>query len=87
MVSLSVNGQVVHVPASLDTPLLWVLRDSLGLLGTKYSCGTGLCGVCTVHMDGEAVRACVTPLAKAQDREVTTIEGLARTPDHPLIKA
>jgi aerobic-type carbon monoxide dehydrogenase small subunit (CoxS/CutS family) len=87
MGSFSLNGKVVHVTVALDTPLLWVLRDSLGLHGCKFSCGAGLCGVCTVHLDGEAVRACVTPLAKVVDHKVITIEGLASNANHPLLKA
>lgn len=87
MVSLTVNGEQLEVAAAPDTPLLWVLRDTLGLKGTKYSCGAGLCGVCTVHIDGEPTRACVTPLSEVVDRSITTIEGLVRDDDHPLIKA
>ena len=81
---LKVNGQEHDVDASPEMPLLWVLRDLLGLTGTKYGCGEALCGACTVHLDGTAVRSCVTPVARAQGRAVTTIEGLA---DHPLQKA
>jgi len=65
-------------------PLLWYIRDELGLLGTKYGCGAALCGACTVHIDGEAVRSCVTPVADAEDRQVTTIEGLHDEGKHPL---
>ena len=77
MITLSVNGKEQQVEVADDTPLLWVLRDSLGLTGTKYGCGMALCGACTVHLDGEAVRSCVTPLSAAAGKEVTTIEGLA----------
>jgi isoquinoline 1-oxidoreductase alpha subunit len=81
---LTVNGKPHDVDADPDMPLLWVLRDLLGLTGTKYGCGEALCGACTVHVGGRAVRACVTPLRRAADHEVTTIEGLH---DHPLQKA
>ncbi len=80
---LTVNGQarVVDVPA--DTPLLWVLRDTLGLTGTKFGCGEGLCGACTVHLDGAAVRSCTLPVSAADGHRVTTIEGLSPTGSHP----
>jgi isoquinoline 1-oxidoreductase alpha subunit len=78
---LTVNGQEHEVDADPDMPLLWVLRDLLGLTGTKFGCGEALCGACTVHLDGVAVRACVTPASRALHRSVTTIEGLA---GHPL---
>jgi len=78
---LIVNGKDLEVDADPEMPLLWVLRDLLGLTGTKYGCGEALCGACTVHLDGVAVRACVTPVSRALHRKVTTIEGLA---DHPL---
>lgn len=77
MTTLKINGRTVAVTAEPETPLLWVLRGELQLLGTKYGCGKALCGACTVHLDGQAVRACVTPLAAIGAREVTTIEGLA----------
>ena len=77
MIRLNVNGQAHELDADPEMPLLWALRDLLGLTGTKYSCGQALCGACTVHLDGEAVRSCVTPLSRAADRKVTTIEGLA----------
>jgi isoquinoline 1-oxidoreductase alpha subunit len=83
-ISLRVNGAEHRVEADPEMPLLWVLRDLLGLTGTKYGCGEALCGACTVHLDGEAVRSCVTPLSRAAGRSVTTIEGLSRTGDHPL---
>jgi isoquinoline 1-oxidoreductase alpha subunit len=76
MISLSVNGQPVTVEAEADTPLLWVLREELGLTGTKFGCGMALCGACTVHLDGQAVRSCSTPLADAAGKRVTTIEGI-----------
>lgn len=75
---LTINGQSVEVRAAGDTPLLWVLRDELGLTGTKYGCGLGLCGACTIHLDGEPVRSCQTPLSTAEGKTITTIEGLAR---------
>jgi aerobic-type carbon monoxide dehydrogenase small subunit (CoxS/CutS family) len=74
---LTVNGARHDVEASPDMPLLWVLRDLLGLTGTKYGCGRSLCGACTVHVNGAAVRSCVTPVSRVADREITTIEGLA----------
>ena len=75
---LSINGNAVEVRAAADTPLLWVLRDELNLTGTKYSCGLGLCGACTVHVDGRAERACQTPVGTLGGKAITTIEGLAR---------
>ena len=90
MVRLNVNGQT-HVLEDVDnsTPLLWVLRDNLGLVGTKFGCGGGFCGACTVHLNGRPVRACLTPAAAAAGREVTTIENLAAADGtlHPLQKA
>ena len=74
---LVVNGKTVEVAVPTDTPLLWVLREEVGLTGTKFGCGKALCGACTVHLDGEPVRSCVTPLEAVGDRAVTTIEGLA----------
>ena len=76
-IRLNINGKDTEVKAEPDTPLLWVLRGELGLMGTKYGCGMALCGACTVHLDGEPARACVTPLAAANGRDLTTIEGLA----------
>jgi isoquinoline 1-oxidoreductase subunit alpha len=87
MIALRVNGQDHQVDADPDMPLLWVIRDLLGLTGTKYGCGEALCGACTVHLDGETVRACVTPVRRAANRSVTTIEGLSANGDHPLQKA
>ena len=77
MQTLKINGQSVEVSAEPDTPLLWVLRGELHMTGTKYGCGISLCGACTVHLDGQPVRACVTPLAAVGARAVTTIEGLS----------
>ena len=87
MTKLMVNGVARDVDADDDMPLLWVLRDLLGLTGTKYGCGEALCGACTVHVDGKAVRACVTPMRRAAGRAVTTIEGLSAAGDHPLQRA
>jgi len=88
MAKLHVNGETVELDVDDNTPLLWVLREQLGLTGTKYSCGIGRCGACTVHIDGEAVRACVVPvgsLGEAQD--VVTIEGLSPDGSHPVQQA
>lgn len=79
MVNLTVNGSKFSVNASDDTPLLWVLRDVLGLTGTKFGCGIAQCGACTVHVDGEPRRSCVTPVSQIADRQVTTIEGIGTT--------
>ncbi len=87
MIKLTINGTPREIDAEPDMPVLWVLRDLLGLTGTKYGCGEALCGACTVHLDGEAVRACVTPIRRAEGRALTTIEGLSPTGDHPLQKA
>jgi len=87
MAKLRVNGKEVTVDLPPDTPLLWVVREALGLTGTKFGCGMAQCGACMVHMDGEAVRACVTPLSRADGREVTTIEGLAPELAGPLRQA
>jgi isoquinoline 1-oxidoreductase alpha subunit len=87
MTRLMVNGQPREIDAPPDTPLLWVLRETLQLTGTKYGCGMALCGACTVHLDGVAVRACVTPLRRAEGRAVTTIEGLAEPVAGPLRQA
>ena len=84
MITLNVNGEPREYTGDGDMPLLWYLRDLLGLTGTKYSCGKGLCGACTVHLNGAAVRSCVITMAAAADAEVTTIEGLAANGDHPL---
>ena len=85
MIELTINGQPQRLDAEPDMPLLWALRDILGLTGTKYGCGVAQCGACTVHLDGQPVRACSTPLAAAAGAKVTTIEGLGG--DHPLQKA
>lgn len=87
MIVLQINGTRREVEADPDMPMLWVIRDLLGLTGTKYGCGEALCGACTIHLDGEPVRACVTPIRRAQGKAITTIEGLSATGDHPLQKA
>src|SRR5574343_868164 len=79
MISLNINGKAVKVDADPNTPLLWVLRDHLQLTGTKYGRGMAQCGACTVHLDGRAIRSCVTPVSMAKGKQVTTIEGLAET--------
>jgi isoquinoline 1-oxidoreductase alpha subunit len=84
---LMVNGQAATVDAPADMPLLWVVRDILNLKGTKYGCGMSVCGMCTVHVDGEATRSCVTPVASVAGKRITTIEGLSRDGSHPLQKA
>jgi isoquinoline 1-oxidoreductase subunit alpha len=87
MISLTVNGTSQRVDVSPDTPLLWVLRDHLGLTGTKYGCGMALCGACTVHVNGQAARSCVMPISAAAGKSVLTIEGLSRDGSHPLQQA
>ena len=84
---LKINGRVREAAVEDDTPLLWVIRDVVGLTGTKYGCGIALCGACTVHVDGEPMRACQTPLDMVAGRQVTTIEGLSADSSHPLQKA
>jgi isoquinoline 1-oxidoreductase alpha subunit len=87
MVAFTVNGTRAEVGVDAGTPLLWVLREHLGLTGTKFGCGAGLCGACTVHVNGEAVRSCQTSVSDAVGKKITTIEGLAPKSDHPLQKA
>jgi isoquinoline 1-oxidoreductase alpha subunit len=88
MTKLNVNGRVVEVDAHPDTPLLWALRDHVGLTGTKYGCGIAQCGACTVHIDGQAVRSCVTPLSALDEtRKIVTIEGLSPDGNHPVQRA
>ena len=88
MAKLKINGKLVEVNVDGSTPLLWVLREQLGLTGTKYSCGIGLCGSCTVHIDGQAVRSCVVEVSALKERqEIVTIEGLSANNDHPLQQA
>jgi isoquinoline 1-oxidoreductase alpha subunit len=87
MTSFVLNGKSVQVDVDPATPLLWVLRESFGLTGTKYGCGMALCGACTVHLNGEAIRSCVAPLARVEGKHVKTIEGLSSDLSHPLQKA
>jgi aerobic-type carbon monoxide dehydrogenase small subunit (CoxS/CutS family) len=87
MITLKVNGKMYKVDVSGDTPLLWVIRENLGLTGTKYGCGISLCGACTVHMNGQAIRSCVTPVSAAAGQDITTIEGLSVDSSHPVQKA
>jgi aerobic-type carbon monoxide dehydrogenase small subunit (CoxS/CutS family) len=87
MIKLNVNGQEKQVDVDPQTPLLWVLRDTLGLTGTKYGCGAALCGACTVHIEGEPTRSCVTPVNAVADRKITTIEGLSKDRSHPVQQA
>ena len=82
-----INGEKRQVKVDGSTPLLWVLRDNLKLTGTKYGCGRGLCGACTVHIDGEATRSCITAIENAAGSNITTIEGLSKDSDHPVQKA
>ena len=85
--SLTVNGKAVDVQVDPQTPLLWVLREQLGLTGTKFACGMALCGACTVHVNGQAVRSCVTPLKAVAGKQITTIEGLSSDRSHPVQRA
>jgi len=87
LITLKVNGQAMNVDVDPSTPLLWVLRDTLSLTGTKYGCGMAQCGACTVHLNGEAIRSCVKRVADAVGKEITTIEGLSPDLSHPLQKA
>jgi isoquinoline 1-oxidoreductase alpha subunit len=87
MANFTVNGQAVEVDADPKTPLLWVIREHLKITGTKFGCGVGQCGACTVHIDGAATYACLTPVAAVEGREVTTIEGLSPDGTHPLQEA
>ena len=84
MISLTVNQKAYQVDADPEMPLLWVIRDIIGLTGTKYGCGVAQCGACVVHLNGEAVRSCVTMVKRAEGQQVTTIEGLSANNDHPL---
>jgi isoquinoline 1-oxidoreductase alpha subunit len=87
MITLKVNGKERHVDLPADTPLLWALRETLALTGTKFGCGMALCGACTVHLNGEAARSCITPLSRAEGKEITTIEGLPAELGGPLQQA
>jgi isoquinoline 1-oxidoreductase subunit alpha len=87
MIQLTVNKKQYSVDVPASMPLLWVIRDIIGLTGTKYGCGVAECGACTVHADGKAIRACTTPVSKAAGKQITTIEGLSATNSHPVQKA
>jgi len=87
MIELNINGKDAHVDVDADTPLLWVLRDTLSLTGTKFGCGMALCGACTVHLDGAPIRSCVTPVSAVAGKKITTIEGLSSDRSHPVQKA
>ena len=87
MIELSINGRRYEVDVDPETPLLWVLRDTIGLVGTKYGCGVALCGACTVHIDGEAMRSCSVPVGSVDGAEITTIEGLSADSSHPVQQA
>ena len=84
MISLNINQKTYQVDADPDMPLLWVIRDIIGLTGTKYGCGVAQCGACTVHLNGEAVRSCVTKVSRAEGQKIVTIEGLSENNNHPL---
>ena len=85
--NLTVNGKTYEIDASPETPLLWVLRDTLGLTGTKFGCGMGLCGACTIHIDGQPTRSCITPVSAAVGKRITTIEAIGNTPAGKKIQA
>ena len=88
MTKLNINGRVRDIDVEPDTPLLWVIREQAGLTGTKYGCGVAQCGACTVHIDGQAVRSCIYPLASVSSgQKITTIEGLSKNGDHPVQRA
>lgn len=87
MLTLNINGKDTQADVDPETPLLWVLRDTLGLTGTKFGCGAALCGACTVHLDGEPTRSCVTPVSAVAGKKITTIEGLSADRSHPVQKA
>ncbi len=87
MISFNLNGKPASADVAPDTPLLWVIRDTLGMTGTKFGCGVSQCGACTVHLNGNPIRSCVTPVSAVAGKKVTTIEGLSENGDHPLQKA
>ncbi len=84
MTKLNINGKTHDIDAEKDMPLLWAIRDIIGLTGTKYGCGVAQCGACVIHLDGEAVRSCVTKISRAEGKKITTIEGLSLDKNHPL---
>jgi len=84
---LNINGKNYQVDVDSDMPILWVLRDTLGLVGTKYGCGIAQCGACTIHLDGSAIRSCSLPVSRIEGKKITTIEGLSENGDHPVQKA
>jgi isoquinoline 1-oxidoreductase subunit alpha len=85
--NIKINGENKEIEAAEDTPMLWVLRDHLGLVGTKYGCGVAQCGACTIHLDGAAMRSCQLPISAVGDKKIITIEGLSKNGTHPLQKA
>ncbi len=87
MIPIIVNGKKYQVDVDSDTPLLWVLRENLGLTGTKFGCGIAQCGACTIHVDGQPIRSCITPIASVKEKKITTIEGLSADGSHPIQKA
>ncbi|MFK7827984.1 MAG: (2Fe-2S)-binding protein [Oligoflexales bacterium] len=87
MVELKVNGKIYNLDIPTDTPLLWVIREELNLKGTKFGCGKGLCGACTVHLNGSPTRSCITPVAAVAGQELTTFDHYAKKPDHPVLSA
>jgi isoquinoline 1-oxidoreductase alpha subunit len=87
MIQLTINQQLYNLDVSPEMPLLWAIRDVAGLTGTKYGCGMAQCGACTIHLDGEAIRSCVTPVSKAVGKKITTIEGLSADNSHPVQRA
>jgi isoquinoline 1-oxidoreductase alpha subunit len=87
MFALKINGKAVNADVEADTPLLWVLRDTLGMTGTKFGCGAGLCGACTVHVDGTPARSCQLPVSAMSGKEITTIESVAADRNHPVVAA
>jgi isoquinoline 1-oxidoreductase alpha subunit len=87
MIKFTLNGKPTSIDADPQMPLLWAVRDLLQLTGTKYGCGLGVCGACTVHLDGQAIRSCATPMSVVEGKSITTIEGLSKSADHPVQKA
>ncbi len=85
--NLNINGKMQTIEAESDTPMLWVLRDAVGLVGTKYGCGIAQCGACTIHLDGQAMRSCILPVSAVEGKKITTIEGLSADASHPLQEA